>query len=388
MNIATNVAAQTDKTSKRLLVVSGGGARGAWGAGMATFLDSIGNRYDHIVGTSTGSLMAPLILLRKFDDLKRGYTTASQKDIFNIDPFHKDGSIRFLNAIFRICKPSLGTTLKLRDRIEQYMPNTDYEKIQNRGLGFTVAVVNFRTLEPAYKSSDQLFNYKQMVDWIWASSNEPVFMSPYPTKDSLTGQTDYWFDGGVRNVIPIRQGMAIVQRDSTYQAIDVIINSPPSVDEPASAWPNPKGTKPTANPKKPSLLPMIIRTLDTYGSGTREMNIAIGQLLDSLTLTKGILSDASAEESTMESGITLTFYCMPQDLYDSIPNELVFNPAIMRHVYEQGRLGNYITIPEPATQGSGHLHALTETAPSKAKKGTYRFSLSRAAVGRLLEVLK
>jgi NTE family protein len=197
-------------------VVSGGGARGAWGVGVANRLDSLGNRYAHVVGTSTGSLMAPLILLRKFEVLNRAYTSVNQKSIFNINPFNKNGGIRTLNALFRFCKPSLGTTENLRTLIGTFVTSTDYQQIRNKpGLDFTVAVVNFRTLEAAYRSASEYPVYEEMVNWMWASANEPVFMSPYMTMNKATGKTDIWYDGGVRNVIPIRQGLQIAYDKST-----------------------------------------------------------------------------------------------------------------------------------------------------------------------------
>lgn len=79
ISVVATVMAQSGSTPNRLLVVSGGGARGAWGVGLANYLDSTGKRYAHVVGTSTGSLMAPLILLRKFSELNRAYTTTTQE---------------------------------------------------------------------------------------------------------------------------------------------------------------------------------------------------------------------------------------------------------------------------------------------------------------------
>src|SRR5271163_4395409 len=75
-----------DTITKRILVISGGGARGAWGAGLSSYLCSPagGNRtYKFAIGTSTGSLMGPLVLLKEFDKLHTAYTTVEQNSIFN-----------------------------------------------------------------------------------------------------------------------------------------------------------------------------------------------------------------------------------------------------------------------------------------------------------------
>lgn len=368
-------SAQPNEINNRLLVVSGGGARGAWGVGIANMLDSTGKRYAHVVGTSTGSLMAPLILLRKFDDLNRAYTSVTQKSIFNVNPFKKDGSIRFLNAIFRLCKPSLGTTENLRDLIHQFLTQADYQQIrtQSPGLDFTVSVVNFRTLESAYRSASQ-YGYDEMVNWIWASANEPVFMSPYTTVDSLTGQTDYWFDGGVRNVIPIRQGLQIAY-DRHYPAVDVIVNGKANGDEPASTWPN---------ASKPSLLQTVMRTFNTYGSGTREMNITIGRLVQRLMQPTSAQPDSLVEEDAQEPGLTLTFYFMPDDLYNLLSNELLFDKDIMTQLLLAGKNGRYVQ-PERAVTTQPEVSPALTTAPAQ---GSYSFKLSRSAVRQLLNDLK
>ena len=376
MSVVATVMAQPGSTPNRLLVVSGGGARGAWGVGLANFLDSTGKRYAHVVGTSTGSLMAPLIVLRKFGELNRAYTTTTQKQIFTVNPFKADGSIRLLNALFRINKPSLGTTDNLKTLIRTFVTPADYAQIRTNGQGldFTVSLVNFRTLEPAYQSASQNPDYEQMVNWIWASANEPVFMSPY-RKVNADGTEDFWVDGGVRNPIPIRQGLQIAL-EKGYTTIDVIINSPLSADEPTATWPD----------NHPSLFKSLTRTIATYGSGTREMNITIGRLLTRLA---NVQPDAQLASSTRqpiaamnEPALTLTFYFMPDDLYGLIPNELNFDPVAMTTLLNAGKQGRYVTQPTQPTMLDQTPGLATQPA-----EGTYSFKLSKAAIAQLLKEL-
>lgn len=367
------VMAQPGATPGRLLVVSGGGARGAWGVGLANYLDSTGKRYAHVVGTSTGSLMAPLLVLRKFSELNRAYTTTTQRKIFNVNPFKANGSIRLLNALVRINKPSLGTTDNLRTLIRTFVTPDDYARIltSGQGLDFTVSLVNLRTLEPAYQSASQNADYEQMINWIWASANQPVFMSPY-RKPNADGTEDFWVDGGVRNPIPIREGLRIAL-DKGYATIDVIVNSRLSADEPAGTWPD----------NHPSLFKSLTRTLDTYGSGTREMNIAIGRLLTRLANVTPNPQLASAAPQPVaapnEPALTLTFYFMPDELYTLIPNELNFDPATMTTLLNAGKQGQYVT--------QSAFLARTPGQPGQPTEGTYSFQLSRAAAAQLLTEL-
>lgn len=370
MSLVASVMAQPEQTPNRVLVVSGGGARGAWGVGIANFLDSTGKRYAHVVGTSTGSLMAPLILLRKFDDLNRAYTSVSQKDIFNKNPFRKDGGIRLLNAICRFGKPSLGTTDNLRRLIQTFVSQDDYERIRTspQGLDFTVSVVNLRTLQGAYKSAREHPDYEQMVNWIWASANQPVFMSPYVVKND-SGADDFWVDGGVRNPVAIRQGLQIAF-DRNYEAVDVVVNGMPSADEPESGWPSGKAT----------VFKALTRTLSTYGSGTRDMNITIGQLLDELNRLQAeqppvrATTDSGALATDAEPGLLLTFYFMPKVLFALLPNELIFEPQTMKTLLNAGRRGQFV--------GPAFEMPLDAGIPSE---GTYSFRLSRKNLGELLK---
>jgi predicted acylesterase/phospholipase RssA len=372
ISLAATVVAQPGTAPNRLLVVSGGGARGAWGAGLANYLDSTGKRYAHIVGTSTGSLMAPLILLRKFSELNLAYTSTTQKKIFNINPFKADGNIRILNALCRINKPSLGTTENLKTLIKTFVSPADYAQIRNsQGLDFTVSLVNFRTLQPAYQSASQNPDYEQMINWIWASANEPVFMSPY-RKMNADGTEDFWVDGGVRNPIPIRQGLQIAL-DRGYSTIDVIVNSALSADEPTATWPD----------KRPSLFKSLTRTIATFSSGTREMNITIGKLLTRLANLQPdpqLVSTAVQPVATAnKTSLTLTLYFMPDELYKLIPNELNFDPATMTTLLNAGKQGQYVMQPTILQRVPGVTAQSTE--------GTYSFQLSRAAVAQLLNDL-
>jgi Patatin-like phospholipase len=69
-----------------LLALSGGGADGAFGAGLLCGWTQAGTRpeFDIVTGISTGALLAPYAFLgSKYDaELKEGYTTITDKDVF------------------------------------------------------------------------------------------------------------------------------------------------------------------------------------------------------------------------------------------------------------------------------------------------------------------
>ncbi len=169
-------------------------------------------------------------------------------------------------------------------------------------------------------------------------------------------------------MIPIRQGLQIAY-DKKYSAVDVIVNSTPSADEPDSDWPNGKAT----------LLKMVIRTRDTYGSGTREMNITIGKLLNRLLQQQEAMQTTTVvSDSETEPAITLTFYFMPLELFNLIPNELLFDPLTMQKLLDAGRNGQYAS---PST-------TFRPEAGPAGGESNYSFKLPRAAVRQLLDDLK
>jgi hypothetical protein len=152
--------------------------------------------------------------------------------------------------------------------------------------------------------------------------------------------------------------------------VDVIVNSTPNADEPDSDWPHGKAT----------LLKMVIRTLDTYGSGTREMNITIGKLLDRLLQQQEAIQTATVvSDSETERAIILTFYFMPKELFNLIPNELLFDPLTMQKLFDAGRNGQYAPSsttfrPEAAT-------------PATSRESNYSLKLSKTAIRQLLDDL-
>ena len=143
------------KPENRVLVISGGGARGAWGVGVCKALLERYDGYRAVYGTSTGSLMAPMVLLQDIEKLEYNYTHVTQKDIFSLNPFKVkkepvliDGAqaidsltgwelytmrteIKSFNAIWRLLwgKPSLGKSENLRKLIKSQFSKEEYDEM-------------------------------------------------------------------------------------------------------------------------------------------------------------------------------------------------------------------------------------------------------------------
>ncbi len=200
---------------KKALVVSGGGSWGAWGGGAIEALKKDqGKDYDLYVATSTGSLLCPLASQNNFLKLREAYTAVTQESIFDVNPFTKKGGVNFLNAIWRVIrgKKTLGESKNLRDRINVFFPETDFNTLKNSMSEVVVTVVNTTTENIEYKSSKDC-NYTDFCDWVWASACSPVFMT------LVEKEGCQYIDGGIMEHIPIQYA---IEQGATE--IDVIIH--------------------------------------------------------------------------------------------------------------------------------------------------------------------
>ena len=315
------------KPGNKILVVSGGGARGAWGVGVAESLYNTEGGYRAVFGTSTGSLMAPLILLQRFDSLKSYYTNVTQKSIFSHNPFRLkkiNGTVttqlKFFNAVWRLIrgKSTLGETENLRAMIRRGFTPGDFRTLKSYyssdSLSLSVAVTNMNTGRIEIKSSDTETDYDRMTNWIWASANEPVFMS-YVTMDGC----DY-VDGGLREVVPLRAAVdyAITHAVDT---VDVIVND--SWESQDTAW--------TVTKNKGYFAGGLIRVLHVYNANTQYNDLKTGQLLTQL---HGVV--ISRDSTYGKKDLTIIIYSMPYLLAATCKDELGFERTKMIELLNSG----------------------------------------------------
>ena len=309
----------------RIMVISGGGAKGAWGGGLAEALhEKDYKEYKIVIGTSTGSLMAPFITLNAYDQLKEGYTNVRDKDIFNVRPFKtrgkKRGQLRPINAFLRIllARKSLGETKRLRKTIKRFFTDSLYQEIRKSpdSLEFIPTVVNVNQSKTEFKSSKN-YDYENIVNWMWASSNQPVFMSLY--KERVNGKKQYYVDGGLKDFIPINKAIEIARKEN-IDSIDVIVHSK---------------DYPTEDPlKKVGILKLIVRTLSIFSNDVKENDLYSAKLLD--RFGKKIQEASGRNKPSKNTGIVLTIYFMPDIDHDQISNSLLFDKEQMLQLWKRG----------------------------------------------------
>ncbi|MDX1942603.1 MAG: patatin-like phospholipase family protein [Saprospiraceae bacterium] len=306
---------------ERIMIVSGGGARGAWGGGLAkTLVTEFDYDYKVVVGASTGSLIAPFIALKEFDALKEGYTTINDKDIFNVKPYKtkgkKRGKIKGFQSFMRLMigKKTLGESKRLKKTIRRFYTEEMFNKFKNEhnNRAHIATVVNLTKDSIEYKSSKD-FEYEEMVDWIWASANAPIFMSLHRTKSDSIKKVTY-VDGGVKEGVPLQKGIEIMCQDPSIKYIDVIVHS-------------------TLTPKEDDVkvggvVKLLGRTIELFLSENRHNDLAAARRYEELQ------SDCALED--IDDLITITYYFMPESAYQILPNELLFREDEMRKLWAAG----------------------------------------------------
>jgi len=218
-----------DKKIKRSLVVSGGGAMGAWGGGLLQYLiEEKGYDWDSYYGTSTGSLLITLIALQETQKLKDKYTSVTNKDIFSVNPFTKKGKINYFNLIWRTIrkKNSLGEAAGLEKIIREMFTEKEFNMLVNMNRPLYPCATDFYSKSPKYVCNLEV-DYDTYVKFTLASASVPVAMDYVDVSGFLL------LDGGVTQHIPIQKAI-----DDGADEIDIIVFRPENIDY--DGW-QPKG---------------------------------------------------------------------------------------------------------------------------------------------------
>lgn len=247
---------------KRALVLSGGGAKGAWSGGVIEYLvKELEVEWDIVVGTSTGSLLAPLSSIGEVDRLKDAYTTVTNKSIFNIEPFNKKGKIRLRNALWRVLnkKTSLGQANNLKKKIKEIITEEDYNRIRKEKKESIAVVSNMTKFQSEYKST-ATESYDSYCEWLLCSSSVPLLF------DVQNNAGCEYCDGGILNSIPIQHAI-----DLGATEIDVIILAAPVTND---------------YPPMKNVFDVVMRTIDFMNKEINKDDIILGELAGKETEVK------------------------------------------------------------------------------------------------------
>ena len=189
------------------LVISGGGAKGAFAAGVIRQIFREYRRegwFSIIGGSSTGALITPLagllaappeIAEQALQELINQYSLVQTSDILE-----KNSVIEFIKR-----QNCLNSSTPLRKRVNQVFRPECFEWLQREDMPYCYVVyTNYQSgnLEVVYPK-DPGMTRERFIDAMIASASVPVVMEP----TIIDGQVCY--DGGVRDLLPFTRAIEL-----------------------------------------------------------------------------------------------------------------------------------------------------------------------------------
>ncbi len=179
---------------KNALVVSGGGARGAFAVGAIEVLRERGIRFDLVSGTSTGALIAPLVATDEVQLLRAIYTSVRTEDV-----------VRRRGALEILLRDAIYDSGPLWRLINSFLTPERYAQIVGASADVVLTTVNLQTGRLVYWSPKTSgpgggpMAREALARAMLASASIPVLMPPVRVREG----GDQHVDGGVREVAPL-----------------------------------------------------------------------------------------------------------------------------------------------------------------------------------------
>jgi len=199
------------------LVLSGGGAKGAYQVGvLKRWMGEQGRDYDAICGISVGAINGAY--LAQFSKGNPKAAADALEKLWNrVDNSNVKRSWFPFGVLGSILKPSVYDSRPLQDWIKREL-RTD--QVARSGRQLRVVAVSWNSGEA--KVADQ--STSDLASWVIASSAFPVMLTPI----NIGGQL--WTDGGLRSVTPLGEAIRLGATE-----IDVIMCSNPFAADPFDA---------------------------------------------------------------------------------------------------------------------------------------------------------
>jgi len=292
-------------TRVNILAISGGGADGAFGAGLLSGWTAHGDRpeFQIVTGVSTGALTSPFAFLgSEYDDqLRTAYTTLHDEDVFRI------------RSIFAIVRgDSFATTGPLYQTISYYIDESILRAVARehaRGRRLFVLTTNLDTQRPvvwnmgaiaASGQEDALDLFRRIII---ASAAIPVAFPPQYIEVTAQGEnyTEMHVDGGLMDQVFLH-----------LPTSDLVRNKSENSDLRAYVIRNSKlGGEYSA--MTPFIIPIVTRTIA------------------SLVKSQGLGDLYEIYEQTQEAGAEYRLAFVPDDM--EVDHHDMFDPQAMKKMF-------------------------------------------------------
>lgn len=199
---------------KVALVLSGGGARGAYQLGVWKALKKLNIKYDIVTGTSVGALNAVMMVQKEFYKCLWLWHNISFDTIYEK---HEFGNLDVDKEIIKIYKNYLKNFIKDGGmnvgELEELLRNSYKEKkFYKSNIDFGLVTYNVSKLEPVCLTKKQIPPYL-LPDYVIASATCYPAFQPKKINDSL------YIDGGIYDIMPIN--LAIDMGATEVIAVDL-----------------------------------------------------------------------------------------------------------------------------------------------------------------------
>ena len=178
---------------KTALVLGGGGARGAYEAGVWQAMTELGMEINIVTGTSVGSINGAMVCQGDLELTLRMWKELETHMIFDVP----EGSQPFDYAKEIVLNKGAGST-RLRELLEEYV---DEDRIRSSSIDYGLVTVELKTLKPHFLFREDI-KKGQLIDFILASS------SAFPAIHAHEIDGVEYIDGGYGDVMPIDMAAA------------------------------------------------------------------------------------------------------------------------------------------------------------------------------------
>lgn len=177
------------------LVISGGGSRGAFAVGAIEKLREQNIRFDIVAGTSTGALIAPLVVTDEIQLLRTIYSSVRTEDI-----------IRQREPLDILTRDAIYDSHPLWSLLNSFITEERYTQIIASPIELFITTVNLQSGQIEYWNQHTggpgggAISRRTLLRVLLASASEPVLMPPVQIEES----GDQYVDGGVRELAPLK----------------------------------------------------------------------------------------------------------------------------------------------------------------------------------------
>lgn len=298
--------------TKLAIVLSGGGAKGAFQVGVLdALITKHGVKPSIVVGTSTGAIQAMGVAQNDMPELLEIWLgLKGDKDIYK-------ERLGLASALFG--EKALYDASPLRKLLKKLY---DPARLAASGIEMRLGVVSlqsgqFRTIDQTVPGID---------NWVYASCAMPVYFDPLQTSDK-----QQWVDGGVRDVTPL--GSALELNPSGV----LVIRASPS-------------NKPSKTKFYGGLIPIGLRSVNILQSEVSRNDVANSSLINDMLAARGQMFTALEKKGITGAAANTLLEPLDKQLgkyrfaqirviepEEDFSDTLEFDPVKIRTAIEAGR---------------------------------------------------